>query len=55
MLFTDQRVPEKEVDSIKNLLKETPVNKIFRVYTNDQVDYTKVDWKNELNWFGEYE
>lgn len=55
VLFTDQRVSEKKVDSIKNRLKETTVNKIFRVYTNDQVDYKKIDWKDELNWFGEYE
>ncbi|WP_313115417.1 hypothetical protein [Aequorivita sediminis] len=55
LLFADKRVPEKEIDSIKNLLKETTIKKIFRVYTNEQVDYEKTDWKDELNWFGEYE
>jgi len=55
LLFADKRVPEKEIDSIKKLLKETTIKKIFRVYTNEQVDYEKTDWKDELNWFGEYE
>jgi len=55
LLFADKKVPEKEIDSIKKLLKETTVKKIFRVYTNDQVDYERRGWKDELNWFGEYE
>ena len=55
LLFADKGVQEKEIDSIKKLLKETTVKKIFRVYTNDQVDYERTDWKDELNWFGEYE
>lgn len=55
MLFADQRVSEKEVDSIKNLLNETTVNKIFRIYTNDLVDYEKSNWKDKLYWFGKYE
>jgi hypothetical protein len=55
LIIADKRVPEKEIDSIKKLLKETTIKKIFRVYTNDQVDYERTDWKNELNWFGVYE
>jgi len=55
LLFTDKEVPEKEIDSIKKLLKDTTIKKIFRVYTNDQVDYERTGWKDELNWFGEYE
>lgn len=55
LLFADKEASRKELDSIKNLLIETGVKKIFRVYTNDQIDYTKTDWKDELNWFGLYE
>ena len=55
LLFADKKVPEKEIDSIKKLLKETTIKKIFRVYTNKQIDYEKTDWKDELNWYGEYE
>jgi hypothetical protein len=55
VLFADKKVSEKEFDSIKNLLKETNVKKIFRVYKNNKVDYEKTDWKDEPNWFGQYE
>jgi len=55
VLFADKKVSEREFDSIKNLLKETNVKKIFRVYKNNKVDYEKTDWKDEPNWFGQYE
>lgn len=55
MLFVDKKVPKKQYDSIKSLLENTRIKKIFRVYTNNKVDYTKTDWKSELNWYGTYE
>jgi len=55
LLFADKGISEKEIDSIKKLLKKTTIKKIFRVYTNDQVDYEKTGWKDELSWFGKYE
>ncbi|MFD2907875.1 hypothetical protein ACFSX9_03910 [Flavobacterium ardleyense] len=55
LLFTDKKIPEKQVDSIKKILRETSIKKIFRVYTNENVDYKKNHWKTELNWFGKYE
>lgn len=55
LLFADKKVSEKEFDSIKNLLKETNVKKIFRVYKNNKFDYEKTDWQDEPNWFGQYE
>ena len=55
MLFVDKKVPKKQYDSIKSLLENTRIKKKFRVYTNNKVDYTKTDWKSELNWYGTYE
>ena len=55
MLFVDKKVPKKQYDSIKSLLEKSRIKKIFRVYTNDKVDYTKTNWKSELNWYGTYE
>lgn len=54
-LFIDKRVNEHRVDSIKSVLKSTGFKRIFRIYTNDKVDYKKTNWKTELNWFGIYE
>ncbi len=54
-LFIDKNVNEFKIDSIKDLLKSGPFKRIFRIYTNEKVDYEKTDWKDEVNWFGVYE
>ena len=54
-LLIDKSINKPKTDSIKDILKSTGYSRIFRVYTNDQVDYEKTDWKDELNWYGEYE
>lgn len=51
-LIVDENVPETKVDSIKNILNKTVINKFFRIYTNEKVDYSKTNWKDEINWFG---
>ena len=55
VLFADKNVSEKKFDSIKNLLKKTNVKKIFRVYKKNKADYEQTNWKDEPNWFGQYE
>ena len=47
MLFIDDAVPKRQIDSIKNLLKPSYIKKIFKVYTNNKVDYTKTAWRDE--------
>jgi len=49
-LFTDRNVPEIKIDSIKNVLKKTPIKKIFRIYKNDTINYT-----DNLKWYGKFE
>lgn len=55
LLFTDKKASKKDIDSLKKILRETTIKKIFRVYTNEQVDYERTNYKDELNWFGVYE
>ena len=54
-LLIDKGINKTKIDSIKNILQSTGYNRMFRVYTNNKVDYQKKDWKDELNWFGVYE
>ncbi len=54
-LIADKNVTILELDSIRNILKSTNFNDIFRVYTNEEVDYNKTDWKEELVWYGRME
>jgi len=49
-LFTDRNIPEFKIDSIKKILKRTPIKRIFRVYKNDTINYEK-----NLNWYGIFE
>ena len=53
ILFADKSVNNKELDSVKTILKELPIKKFFRIYNNDK--YLESDWKTEINWFGKYE
>jgi len=52
-IFTDSSISEREIDSIKNKLRELPIKKIFRVY--DSESYVNEDWKSEVKWLGKYE
>jgi hypothetical protein len=52
-IYTDISVNNKELDSIKTILKKLPIKKIFRIY--DSKEYVKNDWKAEINWLGKYE
>jgi hypothetical protein len=45
-LITDKNISEFQLDSIKNRLKETSIERIVRTYKNDQTDY-----EHYLNWF----
>ena len=54
-LLIDRNINNTKIDSIKNILQSTGYKKIFRVYTNEKVDYEKTAWKEQLNWFGIYE
>ena len=57
ILYTDASISEKRVDSIKKIIRNQlpPDIKIFRVYTNTSVDYTKFDWNQPIQWYGIYE
>ena len=54
-LLIDKSINKIKTDSIKNILQSTGYSRMFRVYTNNKIDYEKADWKDELNWFGVYE
>lgn len=49
-LIADKNITESQMDSIKGILKQTSIERIFRTYQNKQADY-----KNNLNWFGQKE
>jgi len=62
ILIIDKNISEFKVDSIKNILRETPIKKIFRVHKNDTIDYKNLNWHteffeahNKIEWFGLYE
>ena len=46
-------VNNKELDSIKTILKKLPIKKIFRIYDSEK--YVKNNWKAEINWLGKHE
>jgi hypothetical protein len=52
-IYTDMSVNNKELDSIKTILKKLPIKKIFRIYDSEK--YVKNNWKAEINWLGKYE
>ena len=49
-LIADKNVTESQMDSIKGILKQTSIERIFRTYKSKQADY-----ENNLNWFGQKE
>jgi len=57
-LIADKKVSEEKIDSIKEVLRNFPEIKIFRVYRNDEENYGKYDITlkgNLWNWYGKYE
>ena len=54
-LIADKNIPVKELDSIREILKSTDFNDIFRVYTNEVIDYNKTGWREKLVWYGSME
>ena len=53
VLYADKSILENELDSIKTILKQNRIKKIFRIYDNEK--YIKNNWKSEINWLGKYE
>lgn len=49
-LIADKNITDFQMDSIKDQLKRTSIERIFRTYKNKQTDY-----ENNLNWFGQKE
>jgi len=49
-LIADKNITESQMDAIKDQLKRTSIEWIFRTYKNKQTDY-----ENDLNWFGQKE
>lgn len=46
-LVADKNIPDNKLDSLKQILNQTPIKRIFRAYKNDAIDY-----KNDLIWYG---
>ncbi len=54
-LVIDKNVQEREIDSIKTIIRQTGFEKFFRIYTNEEVNYQKTNWRDELEWYGKRE
>jgi hypothetical protein len=60
-LIIDEKVPQKNIDSVKQVLSIYPKMKFFRVYKNDSENYGKYNFSNSKNdrkdwkWYGKYE
>lgn len=54
-LIIDKNVKQNQIDSIKSILSETGITKMFRVYNNNDIDYTKIEWLSDFEWHGVYE
>jgi len=55
VLVIDKNIPEFKVDSIKNILRRTPIKKILRVYENDTINYHDLNWRENAVWYGLFE
>ncbi|MEM5566076.1 hypothetical protein WNY78_13220 [Psychroserpens sp. AS72] len=54
-LIIDNNVNQVQIDSIKTILKTTGITSMFRIYNNDDIDYSKTDWLSDFEWYGIYE
>ncbi len=54
-LIADKSIQKPQLDSIRDYLTEADIGDIFRVYTNSNVDYHKLCWKDSIVWFGKME
>lgn len=55
MLFADERVSKVDILKIKNIIKDINNMKIYQIFTNKDVDYKKIDWKQNIKWYGTLE
>lgn len=49
-LIADKNITDSQIDSIKNILRENSIRKIFRTYKSDEISYLKT-----IDWFGKTE
>jgi len=49
-LITDKNIAKSKIDSLKNILNQTSIKRIIRIFKNDSIDY-----KNNLIWYGKTE
>src|SRR5690554_3158678 len=47
LLIADKNIPDNKMDSLKQILNQTSIKRIFRAYKNDTINY-----KNNLIWYG---
>ena len=55
VLIIDKNISEFEMDSIKKILRQTPIKKIFRVFRNDTINYYNLNWRGNKKWYGIFE
>lgn len=49
-VIADKNITAPQMDSIKNLLRQTSINTVFRTYRNNEVNY-----RETVDWFGKNE
>lgn len=49
-LVADKKIPDNEMDSLKQILNQTLIKRMYRIYKNDSIDY-----KKNLFWYGALE
>lgn len=61
-LIIDEKVPQKVIDSVKQILSIYPKMNFFRVYNKDSANYGKYNYSNpsndsrkDWNWYGKYD
>ncbi|MFD2907964.1 hypothetical protein ACFSX9_04375 [Flavobacterium ardleyense] len=52
ILFADTNVSKPDILKIKKTISEVNDIKIFQIFTNDDVDYEKYNWKQKIKWYG---
>ncbi|NHN27189.1 hypothetical protein FIA58_016015 [Flavobacterium jejuense] len=52
MLFADKRVSKVDILKIKSIIKNINNMKVYQIFTNKDVDYKKIDWKQNIKWYG---
>ncbi|WP_045968665.1 hypothetical protein [Flavobacterium sp. 316] len=52
MLFADERVSKADILKIKSIIKDINNMKVYQIFTNKDIDYKKIDWKQDIKWYG---